>query len=140
MSGDTNLTNTADPNFSNKGTYMIFCFSKTIYPKIVLLKAAYAFIDEAYIHLDTDDDNWLVSVEMKAGKQHVLTEKDFLNEMLIQSLRHEVYQQTKNIREMLFARTIASSLVLQEPTTEINDETNKTDFSEKEILRDWFTE
>ena len=57
--------------------------------------------------------------------------------MLAQSVRHEVYQETKNVRELLLARAMATSVVIEKnQNTEIGDD----EFEESEILKDWFTE
>lgn len=109
-------------------------FKKELYPKIALLKAAYNFTDKAYIHLDADDDFYYVSISLKENMQ--ITEEEFINEMLSQSLRHEVYLQTKNIRELLVARAMASSVVTETDEEYICGETEQ--FTENEILNNWF--
>ena len=68
---------------------MKFKFKKELYSKTALLKAAYNFTDKAFVHLDADDDYYLVELEMKEGELPVL-EKDFTNEMIAQSVRHEI--------------------------------------------------
>ena len=40
-------------------------FRKELYPKIALIKAAYNFTDEAYVHLDADDEYYYVSLAPK---------------------------------------------------------------------------
>lgn len=57
--------------------------------------------------------------------------------MLTQSVRHEVYQQTKNIRELLLARAMATSVIVDENL--VDDEVSDDVFTEDEILKDWFT-
>ena len=56
--------------------------------------------------------------------------------MLAQSVRHEVYLQTKNIRELLLARAMATSIIVDDGIEE-NDLSEQT-FLENEILKDWF--
>ncbi len=110
-------------------------FCKELYPKIALIKAAYNYTDVAYVHLDADDAYYFVSVEEKQPGKEV-NEKDFINEMLAQSVRHEVYQQTKNIRELLLARAMATSVIVDKDIVE--DDDGKSSFTEDEILKDWF--
>lgn len=111
-------------------------FKKELYPKIALIKAAYNFTDIAFLHLDADESYYYVEIQAKRGKED-LTELDFTNEMLAQSVRHEVYQETKNVRELLLARAMATSVVIEKnQNTEIGDD----EFEESEILKDWFTE
>lgn len=40
---------------------MELAFSKGLYEKSALLKAAYSFTEVAYLHLSQDDKNWYVS-------------------------------------------------------------------------------
>ena len=112
-------------------------FNKELYSKTALIKAAYNFTDEAFLHLDTDEKYYYVDIIPKESNSE-LTEERFTNEMLAQSVRHEVYLQTKNIRQLLLARAMATSII-------VDDENNETDiaedqFSEGDILKDWFTE
>lgn len=122
-----------------RGIIMVYTFSKELYPKIALLKAAYSFIDSAYVHLDADERNWIVTLAMKGqNDSNSVSESDFVNEMLIQSLRHEVYEQTKNIREMLYARSVASSLVVKDKEATVGNSEEGETVSENDILHDWF--
>ena len=110
-------------------------FSRELYSKIALIKAAYNFTDSAYIHLDADDDYYYVSIE---GKDPAITisENDFVNEMLSQAVRHEIYLQTKTIRELMLARALATSVVTRDDNP-VSDGSHEA-FSEDEILKDWF--
>lgn len=111
-------------------------FNKELYSKTALIKAAYNFIDSAYVHLDSDNTYYYVILENKSGSKEI-GEKEFINEMLAQSVRHEVYKQTKNIRELLLARSMATSLIVDEGIEDNCDE-NDDIFDENEILKDWF--
>lgn len=113
-------------------------FQKSLYSKIALLKAAYNYTDRAFVHLDADDEYYYVSVNPKQGELPDL-EREFSNEMLTQSLRHEVYLQTKNLRELMFARAMATSLVTDDAVVEDLKKSPEV-FSEDEILKDWFAE
>ena len=112
-------------------------FQKTLYSKIALLKAAYNFTDRAYVHLDADNEYYYVSIRPKAENSPI-SEEEFGNEILAQSVRHEVYLQTKNIRELLMARAMASSLVVSPESKE--DTAAEELFTEDEILKDWFAD
>lgn len=114
---------------------MILFYNKKIYSKVALLKAAYHFTDKAYIHLDSDDSNYIVQIEAKSDTH--INEKDFENEILAQVVRYEVYQQTKNIREISLARALASSVIEEnEAGTALVNE----NISIENILKDWFDE
>ena len=117
---------------------MKYQFKKELYSKTALLKAAYNFTDKAFLHLDADDDYYYVKVEVKPGVSPVL-EKDFTNEMLAQSVRHEIYLQTKNIRELMLARALATTVVTRQDMEQFTtDEVDE--YIENEILKDWFSE
>lgn len=108
-----------------------------MYPHIALMKSAYTFTDRAYIHLDADDRYYIVKIYPKEGHDPI-TEKEFINEMLCQCVRHEVYQQTKTVRELLIARSMAST-VIEQPSVSAEDELpSEQVWDEKQILTDWF--
>lgn len=110
-------------------------FNRELYSKIALMKAAYNFTDSAYIHLDADENYYYVSITPKRNTT-LLNEHEFVNEMLAQSIRHEVYLQTKNIRELLVARAVSTSML--DADMEEEDTLQTTPYSEDGILKDWF--
>ena len=61
--------------------------------------------------------------------------KEFENELLFQSLRHSIYQQTKEIRQLIITRALASTVIDENTVTCENDEEN---FDIDSILEDWF--
>ena len=111
-----------------------FKLNKELYDKKTIFKAAYSFTDIAYIHLDMDDDYFVVDIEMKADN-NVLSEKDFVNELLTQKVREYINADTKNIRELIMARAYASTIVEKSPREEIDHE---DDVDIDAILKDWF--
>ena len=111
-------------------------FRKELYSKVALIKAAYNYTDNSYVHLDADDQYYYVSITPK-DEGIECSEQEFINEMLIQSVRHEVYLQTKNIRELLLARAMATSLIVEDNNRILDNEEQEV-FSEDEILKDWF--
>lgn len=116
---------------------MKYQFKKDMYPRIALLKAAYNYTERAYLHLDTDETYYYVNIELKNNCDDI-SEKEFKNEILVQSLRHEVYLETKNIRELLMARALATTVVTDQE--EPQDNTLDVDeFCEEDIIKDWFT-
>lgn len=113
-------------------------FNKSLYPKVSLIKAAYNFTDVAYLHLDSDNEYYYVSIESKQECDKV-TENEFVNEMLTQAVRHEIYQQTKSIRELMLARALATSVIMEDEsmhTIQITDQ----EPDENSILKDWYAE
>lgn len=110
----------------------ILTYKKEIYPKIAIMKAAYAFLDNYYVHIDCSADEYILSIQGKRA-DILVDENEFSNEVLTQCIRHSIYQQTKDIREMITARAIASSIV----GTDV-DQNLIGDGDPNEILKDWF--
>ena len=115
---------------------MRYRFNRNLYSKVALLKAAYNFTDKAYLHLDIDEKYYYVDFEMKNEKESI-PENEFENEMLAQAVRHEIFLQTKEIRKLLFARAMATTVVAE---CEESDEIITDEFSENEVLKDWFSD
>lgn len=109
-------------------------FSKQLYPKYALIKSAYNFTDVAYIHIDCDEDYYIVDIRSKKNELPV-QEGDFENEMLSQSARYVVFQKTKNIRELITARAMASTLIGEMDPSNDDSEEN---FDMDDVLKDWF--
>lgn len=113
-------------------------FNRELYSKVALIKAAYNFTDIAYLHLDSDENYYYVSIEFKDDNSEI-SNSDFENEMLTQSVRHEVYKQTKNIRELMLARAVATSVIAPE-NHDMTNEITSDEYTENDILKDWFLE
>lgn len=60
---------------------MIFKFNRNLYSKEAMLKAAYRFTDKAYIHLDIEDEYFIVNISLK-NNNTAINENDFKNEIL----------------------------------------------------------
>lgn len=113
-----------------------FKFTKQIYDQDALLKAAYRFTDNAYIHLDVDENNYIVSIEPKENNITV-HEKEFQNEILAQMIRRKITNQTKVVRELMLARAFSSTLIGNyDNETFQNDKADE--FRDNDILMDWF--
>lgn len=114
---------------------------KSVYPSEVMLKAAYAFINDYYIHFDETGNDWIVEIQPKAGAtldKHIAAR--FENELLAQTVRLNVYHQTHTVRELLLARSLASTLIEKETIMDDID-LDQSDVSNEaldDILTDWF--
>lgn len=113
-------------------------FAKELYSKTALIKAAYNFTNRAFVHLDADSKYYYVELKMKTPDDQI-SEDEFVNEMLTQSVRHEVFKQTRNIRELIYARAMATSVVY-DSEKQVEEENVDSKFSEDEILKDWFAD
>lgn len=115
-------------------------YSKELYSKAALLKAAFLFTSRAYVHLDSDDSGWIVELRPKEGFPAPDCD-EFDNEMLLQATREVVYERTKTVRELLVARAMASSVIgAPRATIEPPDPTFGDMEEETSLLSDWFDE
>ena len=111
--------------------HVLYKFNKELYSKEDLMKTSYRFIDDFYIHLDVDDQYYYVTIQSKEDKK--LKKEEFMNEMLVQQTRNIINKETRNIREMIYARAMASTLIQEEQVDVEQDEDDIDD-----ILVDWF--
>jgi His-Xaa-Ser system protein HxsD len=112
----------------------MLCFDEALYPKTAVLKAAYHFTDRAYVYIQHEGTNFLVELKPKDCKDEILDDK-FKNELLAQVVRYEIFLQTKEIREFIVGRAMAST-ILEDNTEESEPAAGDTDLSD--ILTDWF--
>lgn len=114
---------------------------KSVYPKVAVLKAAYSFIEENYIHIDDNGESWIVSISAKREQEYSENiGKDFENDLLAQTVRYSVYQETHTVRELLLARAMTSTMIENAEHVE-EPENSNDDISEEqldEILTSWF--
>ena len=88
---------------------MIIRVNKELYSKEVLLKTAYSLTDKVYLHLDQDENDWLISWKLKENQN--IDEGEFENELIAQSLREKLINQTADIRKLILARAFASTMM-----------------------------
>lgn len=119
-------------DWANDKMKKIFTFKKELYSKEALLKSAYRYVDDFYIHLDDNQLDYIVEIEPK--KEYVeLNIEEFKNEMLIQETRKIVADKTHNLREMIFARAMASTIIIENDDMELVEDNDVDD-----ILVNWF--
>ncbi len=85
--------------------------STEIYPLDAIINACYAFIDRAYISLDTDNSTDSIEVEIKpkaglSSRQKKTLVDDFKNELLHSALRYQISKNNKKIREYIIGRAL----------------------------------
>ena len=116
---------------------MILNINKRIYTVETVVRALYVFTDNAYFYLDETEDNIVISIDEK--KNANLRGDELLgeikNELLAQIVRGYVRNNTANVRDLIFQRSMASSLVLNKMPEE-SDLSGDADIDE--ILKDWF--
>lgn len=112
---------------------MVIKYPIDIYPKEVLIKAAFRFLDQAYIHIDKENDNYIVTITPKE-EDNEISQGEFDNEMLAQAARYAVFTRTKAIREITLGRAMASTII----DNNINEEYAEVHTDVDDILKDWF--
>lgn len=111
-------------------------FTKDLYPKEAVLKAAQFFTDRYYMSLDVDGRYYYVDIEPIDGVWEENIEKQFANEALTQSARYKVMQETKEIRELILGRALASTIIDDSDNGFVDDE----NIHAEDILNSWFDE
>lgn len=110
---------------------MLLKYNRNLYSKEALIKAAFNFTDRAYIHLSQNEDDYIVDFDAKKGS--AVSEKEFDNEMIFQTIRYKVYLETADIRKIMVARAMASTIIDDE---EFKPQPNS--INADKILTDWF--
>ncbi len=113
---------------------MVLRFKRELYPKEALMKAAYHFLDRSYIHVDVSNEDYIVEVTAKKEDDNVALE--FSNELLAQTVRYQVYEQTHRLREILMARAMSSTITGS--YTELETQLPEKIDNLENILMDWF--
>lgn len=111
-------------------------FDKGIYDRRALLKAAFRFTDRCYIHLQQDQAQWIVSWREKDGAS--VDSREFENELIAQNLRLQLLEESADLRKILLARAMASTVIQEVPVP--SDESSSVMQDESQILRGWFDE
>ena len=112
---------------------MTIKYPEDLYPKEVLIKASYRFLDHSYIHIDKKDGEYIVTITPKDGSTPI-SEGDFDNEMLAQAARYVISTRTKTIREITLGRAMASTIIEEEADIDDGEDIQDVD----NILKDWF--
>ena len=109
--------------------------SREIYERETVLKAAFAFTDKAYFHLDVDQSYYIVNIYPKDNTEPGCTEEQYENEVIAQQARRLIAKDTKTIREIIIGRALASTII----DTADQEEHTGQDYKAADILKDWFT-
>ena len=100
---------------------MRISYNKKLYSKAVLLKSAYHFTDQYYIHLDEDEKYYIVDVRAKVGNILENFNDLFNNEMLAQATREIVNKETYEIRRLMLGRAFSSTIIEENSINESNE-------------------
>ncbi len=124
----------------NKLYDVTMSISRDVYSKDVLLKVAYLFSNRAYIHIELfENKSWIINIKMKDGFESVRPE-EFENELLAETVRCQILNKTRSIRELLLARALSSSMVEDDNIVEkiVEEQDNVLEQELDNILEDWF--
>ena len=99
--------------------------SSRVYPLEAILNACYAFIERAYIFLDTDTKRDSVAVSFKgksriSKKQFEALKGEFINELLHCALRYEISKNNRKIREYIIGRALFSVSPVLDPDSTVD--------------------
>ena len=121
---------------------MRILYSKELYSKKALLKAAYHFTDNYYIYVGVEDNSFFVDF---STKDESLIDSDklqnqFKNEILAQVIHQSISNETSDLRKLLVARALSSTMVDEEDPVDNEPETmNEESLNElSAIAKDWY--
>ena len=89
-----------------------FNLSKDLYSKIILFRTCYTLIDNYYVYIDDDSNQWTVSLMTKDFSpisDIKKVEGEFRNTLINESFRDLLIDKTKNVKEMIVARALYGS-------------------------------
>lgn len=104
-----------DISYNIKGKYINFKINKNIYPLNIVMKTAYIFTGDFYLFFDYFNEDYLeVRLSAKLNMPHselVNKTGEFNNELLNQSLRFDIQEKTKNLRQLILGRALYSECI-----------------------------
>lgn len=105
----------------NDGQILYTVVDLEVYPLAVLLKVAHKFTDRCYLHLQFEGESAVgVRFRGKKGADCTSVAGDFCNELIDQTLRLQVNQETEEVRNLILAHALSNTNLLH-PELEIQD-------------------
>lgn len=122
---------------------MRILYSKELYSKEALLKAAYHFTDNYYIYLGVEDDSFFVDFSTKddSSVDSDTLQNQFKNEILAQVIHQSISNETSDLRKLLVARALSSTMVDEEediPHSELETMGVEALNELSAIAKDWY--
>lgn len=112
--------------------------SRELYDREVVLKTAYIFTEKAYLHIESNEENWIIHMKMKPGMEAV-SPAEFENALISEMVRLSVYRRTHTLRELLMGKALSTSVIEHDnPIREIASEQETSQEELQDILQDWF--
>lgn len=97
-----------------KNNQIAFVLNENVYPRDIVLKACYRYIDRMYFHLDIPRTK-IIAVTVQ-GKERLAREQlekfrdDFLNELLNALLRKKISRQNQKLVEYIVGGAVTAAL------------------------------
>ena len=119
------------------------CFKvkKDIYPLKAVYRAAYLLTDDYYIGIDQNSEEYLIYFSSKErthdGKIKAVDYEDagrFQNELLDQSMKMAIGNDTRQIRELIVTRALYSAFIPQDEPAETDE---NEEYNLEEIAEAW---
>lgn len=118
-----------------------FRVNKELYPLRAIYRAAYLFTDKYYIGLDQKEEVYIIKFSAKDRKCDYDDVGSFQNELLNQSLKSVLSDNTREIRELIVTRALYSSFLPEKNEEAVaTSETSETEYDLDEIAGAWYGE
>lgn len=122
---------------------MRILYAKELYSKEALLKAAYHFTDNYYIYLGVEGNSFFVDFSSRDDSpiDSDKLQNLFKNEILAQVIHQSISNETSDLRKLLVARALSSTMVDEEESTPNNEPETMSEESLNElsaIAKDWY--
>lgn len=119
-----------------------------IYPIIVIEKTISNFLDIAFAKMEKENNKIIVKLVLNSEQNANNIVGKFYNELLEESLRHNIARETKDLRELIVGRALYSTCIEvdnvenEKETIKVENEsfsnTEEKDYDIEEIAVNWF--
>lgn len=116
---------------------------KKIYSLDALLKTAFSFTDQVYLHLAQNENSWIISWEGK--NEASIDASEFENELIMQQLRERITEKTAEVRKLLLARAFSSSMIDMEEDMPVETDSDnpfrkeiEEEYDSSDVMKGWF--
>lgn len=128
--------------------YIKIILDVDIYPIIVIEKTISNFLDIAFAKIEKENNKIIVKLVLNSEQNTNNIVGKFYNELLEESLRHNIARETKDLRELIVGRALYSTCIEvdnvenEKETIKVENEsfsnTEEKDYDIEEIAVNWF--
>lgn len=120
-------------------TCIIKCDDR-LFCREAVLKAAYQFLDQYYIHLSYAAEHEIaIEIKAKSGIEIDQIDSKFCNELIAQMVRYQLSASNKGMKELILGRALYSTCIDTEETNAEETSENQVEIpSLDSIAVDWF--